>query len=105
MVVLFSIWLLMLIISLRVLIKPPFIYEIKGIVNFTRKNFLSYTLGLHHTAFVGHSRATGELYKIESLYVGLLLVTIQISSYKMIARGPAGFSQDDPPAAKEFSDN
>jgi len=89
MLLFFSIWLLMLIFSLAAGARHSHLCQVKAVINFTRRGHYNYTLGLHHTAFMGYNKANGEMYRVEIVYIGLLLVTIEADFYKVIANGPA----------------
>lgn len=105
MLVFFSIWLFMLVLSLGIGVRHSHIYQVKGLVNFSRKGYFNYTLGLHHSSYMGYNKLTGEIYRIETLYIGLLVFTFEVDFYKVLAKGPAGMNTDPAGNHSGFTSN
>lgn len=81
--ILFLLWAGMLIFSLLVGTRQCQVYQVKAIINFTQRGIYNYTMGLHHAALVGQDNKGGK-FRIETLTVGIILVSFEISFFKTL---------------------
>lgn len=84
---LFTLWICMIMFSTYVGVKNSHLYEVKAMVNFTKTGVYNYTFGIHHSAVIGQDRKGGK-FRIDTLSIGVILISVEINFYKQLEKGP-----------------